>query len=57
MGKSFRNSKFFGFMILAVMVLFFYAVFKFLSPSNFGSPANLFSYFQSSIIYSVGGCG
>ena len=57
MGKSFRNSKFFGFTILAVMVLFFYAVFKFLSPSNFGSPANLFSYFQSSIIYSVGGCG
>ena len=55
--QSFKNSKLFGFTILAVMVLFFYALFKFLTPSNFGSPANLFSYFQSSIIYSVGGCG
>ena len=55
--QGFRNSRLFGFMILAVMVVFFYAVFKILTPSNFGSPANLFSYFQSSIIYSVGGCG
>ena len=55
--RSFRNSRMFGFMILAAMVLFFYAVFKILTPSNFGSPANIYSYFQSSIIYSVGGCG
>ena len=55
--QNFRSSKIFGFLILAAMVLFFYALFKFLTPSNFGSPANLFSYFQSSIIYSVGGCG
>lgn len=55
--QGFRNSRLFGFMILAVMVVFFYAIFKILTPSNFGSPANLFSYFQSSIIYSVGGCG
>ncbi|MBQ6973127.1 MAG: hypothetical protein IJP86_12350 [Synergistaceae bacterium] len=57
--QSFRakSSRLFGFMILAGMVIFFYALFKLLTPSNFGSPANLFSYFQSSIIYSVGGCG
>ena len=55
--QNFRNSKLFGYMILGAMVLFFYAVFKFLTPGNFGSPANLYSYFQSSIIYSVGGCG
>ena len=55
--QNFRNSRLYGFMILAVMVLFFYAIFKFLTPTNFGSPANLYSYFQSSIIYSVGGCG
>ena len=55
--QSFKSSKLFGFMILAAMVLFFYGLFKFLTPTNFGSPANLFSYFQSSIIYSVGGCG
>ena len=43
--------------MLGAMLLFFYAVFKFLTPGNFGSPENLYSYFQSSIIYSVGGCG
>lgn len=52
-----KNSKLYGLLILAAIALFFYAVFKVLSPSNFGSAANLFSYFQSSIIYSVGGCG
>lgn len=52
-----KNSKLYGLLILAAIALFFYAVFKILSPSNFGSAANLFSYFQSSIIYSVGGCG
>ena len=55
--QNLKNSRIFGFMILAAMVIFFYALFKFLTPTNFGSPANLFSYFQSSIIYSVGGCG
>ena len=55
--KNFKNSRFYGYMILAVMVIFFYALFKILTPSNFGSLTNLYSYFQSSIIYSVGGCG
>jgi len=44
-------------MVLAAMVLFFYAIFKILTPGNFGSLQNLYAYFQSSIIYSVGGCG
>ena len=52
-----KNSRYYGFMLLGAMLLFFYAVFKFLTPGNFGSPENLYSYFQSSIIYSVGGCG
>ena len=55
--QNFKSSKLYGFAILAVMVIFFYGLFKILTPSNFGSPANLYSYFQSSIIYSVGGCG
>ncbi|MCR4876139.1 MAG: ABC transporter permease [Clostridiales bacterium] len=46
-----------GYLILLAMVLFFYTVFKILTPGNFGSAANLYSYLQSSIIYSVGGCG
>ena len=55
--QKLKNSKYYGFALLAAMVLFFYLVFKILTPDNFGSPANLFSYLQSSIIYSVGGCG
>ena len=55
--KNFKTSRLYGFFILALMVVVFYSIFKFLTPTNFGSPENLFSYFQSSIIYSVGGCG
>ena len=55
--QKLKGTKAYGVMMLAAMVLFFYAVFKILTPDNFGSPANLYSYLQSSIIYSVGGCG
>lgn len=49
--------RFYGLMLLALMAAFFYAVFKLLTPSNFGSLDNLYFYLQSSIIYSVGACG
>ncbi len=52
-----RGSKYEGLLMLAGMVFVFYAVFKLLSPGNFGSWDQMLSYFQSSIIYSVGGCG
>lgn len=52
-----KSSRYYGFLMLGTMVLFFYAIFKLLTPGNFGSLENLYSYFQSSIIYSVGGCG
>ena len=55
--QKLKGTKAYGYLMLLAMVLFFYAVFKILTPDNFGSPANLFSYLQSSIIYSVGGCG
>lgn len=55
--EKLKSSRYYGFILLAAMLLFFYAVFKILTPGNFGSPANLYSYLQSSIIYSVGGCG
>lgn len=55
--KNIKTSKIYGFLLLISMVLFFYVLFKVLTPSNFGSLSNLYSYFQSSIIYSVGGCG
>ena len=52
-----KSSRYYGFVLLLVMLIFFYGVFKILTPKNFGSPANLYSYLQSSIIYAVGGCG
>ena len=55
--QKLKSSRYYGFALLGVMLLFFYGVFKILTPGNFGSPANLSSYLQSSIIYSVGGCG
>ena len=55
--QKLKGTKVHGYMLLLAMLLFFYGVFKILTPGNFGSPANLYSYLQSSIIYSVGGCG
>ena len=55
--QKLKGTRAYGYLMLLAMVLFFYAVFKILTPGNFGSPANLYSYLQSSIIYSVGGCG
>ncbi len=52
-----KSSRYYGLVLLGVMVLFFYGVFKIITPGNFGSLTNLSSYLQSSIIYSVGGCG
>lgn len=52
-----KGSKAYGLLMLLAMVLVVYAFFKVLTPGNFGTAQQLFSYFQSSIIYSVGGCG
>ena len=55
--EKWRGTRTYGLCLLLAMLLFFYLVFKILTPQNFGSPSNLYSYLQSSIIYSVGGCG
>ena len=55
--EKYKGTRTYGLCILLAMLLFFYLVFKILTPGNFGSPSNLYSYLQSSIIYSVGGCG
>ncbi len=52
-----KASRYYGLILLGAMLIFFYGVFKILTPSNFGSLSNLYTYLQSSIIYSVGGCG
>ena len=55
--EKLKYSKYYGLVLLAVMVLVVYGIFKILTPHNIGSINNLSSYLQSSIIYSVGGCG
>ena len=59
--QKLKTSKFwglyYGLILLALMAFFFFAVFKILAPTNFGSLNNLYFYLQSSVIYSVGACG
>ena len=51
------NGKAKGYLILAVLVVAAWAVFKILTPSNFGSPANLLSYFQAGLMAATGAVG
>ena len=39
------------------MLVVFWAVFKVLAPTTFGSPEKLATYMKSALIYAVGGCG
>lgn len=49
--------RFYGIMLLLLLVLISWSVFMILTPQNFGSLDKLYFYLQSSIIYSVGACG
>src|SRR5574344_1583928 len=55
--RKFKTGRFFGISVLAVMAVFFWGVFKIISPSTFGSPKLMADYLQTSIQYAVGGCG
>jgi len=46
-----------GYLILALLVVASWAVFKILTPGNFGSPKNLVSYFEASLLAAVGAVG
>ena len=46
-----------GYIVLTALVFLSWAVFKILTPDNFGSPSNLLSYFQASLITTVGAIG
>lgn len=46
-----------GYLILVFLVILSWAVFKILSPENFGSLTNLLSYFQASLIATTGAVG
>jgi ribose transport system permease protein len=49
------ENRFFGLIVLVAMAVLFWAFFKILSPSNFGTGKLLVSYLQTSIQYAVGG--
>ncbi|MEL7657723.1 MAG: ABC transporter permease [Bacillota bacterium] len=49
--------RFYGITLLLLLAVFFWGVFKILTPDNFGTPEKMYYYLQSSIIYSVGACG
>ena len=51
------SAKSLGYLILVFLVILSWAVFKILSPENFGSPTNLLSYFQASLIATTGAVG
>ena len=46
-----------GYLILFGLVVLSWAIFKILTPGNFGSPANLLSYFEASLLAAVGAVG
>lgn len=46
-----------GYLILLLLVVLSWAVFKVITPDNFGSPENMLSYFQASLIAATGAIG
>ena len=55
--KKLKQSQYYGIGLLVLMLVVFWAVFKVLAPTTFGSPAKLATYMKSALIYAVGGCG
>lgn len=55
--SKFKKNRFYGVSILLVLLVFFWGIFKLISPSNFGTSKLMRDYFQTSIQYAVGGCG
>lgn len=55
--KNKLSGKTAGFLVLFILVVASWAVFKVITPSNFGSPKNLLSYFEASLMVSAGAVG
>lgn len=47
----------YGIILLILLAVVFWGIFKILTPNNFGTLDKLYLYFQSSLIYAVGACG
>lgn len=55
--ERFKKNRFYGIVILLILLFVFWGIFKIISPTNFGTPKLMRDYFQTSIQYAVGGCG
>ncbi len=55
--KNKLTGKAMGFLVLFLLVVGSWAVFKIITPHNFGSPKNLLSYFEASLMVSAGAVG
>lgn len=53
--KAFANV--YGLLLLLLLAVLCWGIFKVIVPTKFGAPGQLVSYLQSSLIYAVGGCG
>ena len=55
--KKFRQSHWYGLVMLAVITFVFWAFFKILAPQTFGDFGKLQTYLKTALYYAVGGCG
>ena len=55
--KRKMSGKMKGYLILAGLVILSWGIFKILTPGNFGSPKNMMSYFEASLLAAVGAVG
>lgn len=46
-----------GYLLLILMVVVSWGIFKIITPDNFGSPKNMLSYFEASLLAAVGAVG
>ena len=51
------SAKLKGYLILLALVVASYAIFKLITPNNFGAPEQLLDYFQASLLAAVGASG
>lgn len=55
--KKLKENQWYGIVILVLMAILFWAVFKILRPDTFGSPDKVLQYIKTAFIYAIGGCG
>lgn len=46
-----------GYLLLIILVIISWGIFKVITPNNFGSPKNMLSYFEASLLAAVGAVG